>query len=260
MLPIILKKLVNIKSKSENYKLLEDIISPFIDELSKDKIKNQQKISETCHLGKFLIFFNGELEISKLSEKPDFILTNGQNMIGLEHQIIVDFGPKEREGFYKNIFDKAELDLKADETIPNFLANCYIKPYAKFKINQKEELIEIVKIVIKEYVLTDELMDNPIIDRIFKSPHSQKSINANLGGWWRKDITTEIIEKAIKKKEDKLAHYQKNEIIEQWLLLVIGSNGESSYDMDEKLKFNSETDFDKVYVLEDFNNNLFELK
>ncbi len=255
-----MKKIVNIKSINENYKLLGEIINPFITELSKDRLKNQQKILETCHLGKFLIFFNGNLNISELSEKPDFIITDGQCKIGLEHQIVVNFGPKKREGFFKNIFEKAEEHLKTDNSIPNFLANCYIKPYANFKINQKVELIETVRIVIKEFVLNDKLLDNPIIDRISKSPHSQKSINANLGGWWRQDIAPEIVEKAIKRKEKKLVTYRREGILKQWLLLVIGSNGESSYDMNENFELELETNFDKVYILEDFSNNLYELK
>lgn len=255
-----MKKLINTKSINENYNLLSNIIDPFISELSKDKLKNQQKILETCHLGKFLIFFDGDLNISKLSEKPDFILTDGQIKIGLEHQIAVNFGPKEREGFFKNIFDKAEEHLKTDDSLPNFLANCHIKPYVNFKINQKEELIETVQIVIKEFVLNNRLLDNPIIDKIFKSPHSHKNINANLGAWWRQDITPEIVEKAVKKKEQKLVDYQQDGIQEQWLLIVIGSNGESSYDMNENFELKLETNFDRVYILEDFLNNLYQLK
>ncbi|WP_026753034.1 hypothetical protein [Sediminibacter sp. Hel_I_10] len=255
-----MRKITNNNSIEENYNFLEDIIDSHISELLKDRIKNQQKILEICHLGKFLIFFNGDLNISQISEKPDFILNDGKIKIGLEHQIIVDFKPKEREGFFKNIFDRAEELLKADNTLPNFLANCYIKPYVNFKINQKEELIETVRVIIKEYVLNNNLPDNPIIDRITHTPHSQKSVSSNLGAWWRKDISAKIVEKAVGKKEKKLVNYRKTGILEQWLLLVIGSTGESSYDMNKDFEMELKTNFNRVYILEDFYNNLYQLK
>ena len=62
-----LEKVTNIKSISENYGLLRTLIDPFLSELENDPLKNRQKILETCHLGKFLIFFNSELSISELS-------------------------------------------------------------------------------------------------------------------------------------------------------------------------------------------------
>lgn len=259
-LPILLKKLSNIKSIHENYQVLDDLIDPYVSELLTDRIKNRQKILELCHLGKFLIFFDGKYQINEVTERPDFIITDGIKLIGLEHQIIVEFDAKAREGFFQNIFDQAEEKLKTDSDLPNFLANCYVMPYANFKINQKEELIETVRKVVKEYILNDNLIENPIIERISKMPHSQKSVNVNLGAWWTKDITKKLVEEAIKNKQEKLLNYQQEGIDEQWLLIVIGNTGDSSYDMDKNLKADLNTDFSKVFILEDFRNNLYQLK
>jgi len=70
----------------------------------------------------------------------------------------------------------------------------------------------------------------------------------------------DLLEQAIKKKEKKISSYRENSGNIQWLLIVIGSNGESSYNMNKTIEVDIKTEFDKVYVLEDFNNKLYELK
>lgn len=80
----------NNKSIINNYNLLSNLINPFISELKINQSKNQQKILEVCHVGKFLIFFENQIQIDSLSEKPDFILNFNNEKIGLEHQIVID--------------------------------------------------------------------------------------------------------------------------------------------------------------------------
>lgn len=256
-----MKVIENIKSVTENYTLLGSLIDVFLDQLKEHKLKNRQKILEVCHVGKFLMFFNNKIQIDQLFEQPDFILVNESRVkIGLEHQLIIDPKSKEREGFFENIFSKAELEIQSEKDMPNFLANCYIKPYTNFKLQEKKKLVEIIKAVIKEYVLNENFIENPIIDRISKMPHSHKNITANLGGWWYKNVNSELILNGIKKKEKKINEYRKNSVDEQWLLLVLGTTGESSFEMDKSLNLNPKTDFNKVYILEDFNNKLYEIK
>lgn len=248
------KVLINNKSIPENYELLGKLINKYLD-LFPDK----QKTLEICHTGKFLLFFDS-LKIEQVTEKPDFILFDGKNKIGLEHQIVVETKSKEREGFFENIFELAEIGLKQDKELPNFLASCYIQPYANFKLSEKDYLVETVKKVVKEYVINNNFIENSIIERIFIQPHSQKSIHANMGAWWQKNITLETIENSIKKKESKIKSYKEKGINSQWLLLVIGGSGDSSFEMDEKLNLEMTTEFDKVFVLEDFRNVLYVLK
>ena len=63
-----------------------------------------------------------------------------------------------------------------------------------------------------------------------------------------------------KKKERKIAAYKASGIEKQWLLIVIGSAGESSYEVEGKIEIELKTDFDKVFILEDFKSKLYELK
>lgn len=255
-----MKKLSNTKTINENYKLLDTLVKPFISNLLSNQIKNKQKILELCHLGKFLIFFNGKYKIKEITEKPDFIITSGIQNIGLEHQIIIDSKAKEREGFYQNLFDYAELKLIADNELPNFLASCILIPNHKFKISQKDELINTIVFVVKKYIFDGILVENQLIQEIFITPHSQKNLILNLGAWWMKDVSKNLIEASIRKKDKKLIYYQKENIDEQWLLLVIGNTGESSFEMDEKIEIDLQSSFDKIFILEDFKNNLYQLK
>jgi hypothetical protein len=255
-----MKKLELMNSIPENLELLEGLINPHIEPLLAERRKNKQKILETCQVGKFLMFFDNSLNIKALSESPDFILESSTGSIGLEHQIIVDSKAKEKEGFYENIFSVAEDEIRANPDMPNFLANCLLQPSVNFKINQKKYLVGLVRDIIKDYVLYNKFTENPLIESISIMPHSEISVNAISGAWWTKDITADLIESAIKKKEKRLSDYSKSNVKSIWLLMVIGGVGDSSYDMDATMHLDVKTNFDKVFVLEDFRSRLYEIK
>jgi hypothetical protein len=244
-------------SSIENYhKLIDDSIN----KLDHDSYKNRQKILEVCHVGKFLMFFENKFQIEKLFEEPDFIITNGKHRIGLEHQILIDEKSKETEGFFENLCKHAERELRKDDKLPNFLANIYVNPYFMGKINEKQKLINEICFLVKLQIQTGNIPENEIIDRIITMPHSRISLSSNMGAWWQKEVSEELIKISIKKKEEKINNYLKNIKAPQWLLIVIGGVGESSYRLGNELDLSFETKFDKVYILEDFYTNLFELK
>lgn len=255
-----MKFLQNYKSVVENQKSLGELIDFHLELLLQDKSKNKQKILEVCHAGKFLMLLGYNLIIDKLSEKPDFILSDGNEKIGLEHQILLEAEIKEKEGFFENIFKLAGNELDSDPEVPNFLANCFLHSDLNYKLNQKAYMISQIKTVVKEYVLNDILIENPIIERISKMPHSRKYISPNLGGWWQRKITAETIKDSILKKERKITTYKSCGIDKQWLLIVIGGLGESSFEIDENLKIEITSEFDKIFLMEDFNSKLYELK
>lgn len=255
-----MRKIINKNSIQENKELLNTHLNPYLPQLRKNSNQNQQKILELCHLGKFLILFDKKLEIEEVREKPDFILSDGKNKIGIELQIIVESIPKKREGFFNSIARNVEDRLKQDLNFPNLLVNCYLNPNLKFQTNQKKYYSTIIETIIVEYAETGHLKENPLNDKIFAMPHTNKSININLGAWWEKEITADKINSSISKKEKKIKNYKANGIEVQWLLMIIGSTGESSYNMIQDFKFNFHTEFDKIFILEDFYNVLYELK
>jgi hypothetical protein len=239
---------------------LLSFIDKFLPELQKDKIKNQQKILELCHVAKFLSFFESKYTIDKINEMPDFILNSSLKKIGLELQVLVDNKTIEREGFFRNLFIQAESLLKEDSDVDNFLANIHIKPNANVKINEKQDMIKKLVSIIKQYLKTGILIENEVIERIRTMPHSQISLCPNFGGWIQKYVSEDLLIKLIQKKERLIDNYINNTGLNQWLLIIIGSTGESSYELNNNFEINIDSRFEKIYLMEDFNSRLYEIK
>jgi hypothetical protein len=228
--------------------------------LSQDNKSDNQKILELCQIGKFIASYFNDFEIKEIREKPDFLISNGNSVIGLEHQLILDSISKAKEGYYENICRKAELALEEIKDLPNFLINIYIKLDVSTKIEDKSKIIESISNVVLKFIRTGILQENDFIEDVFQMPHSSKSIIPNFGAYMQKQITNELIVDFVAKKESKIDEYRKNSVQKQWLVLLIGGLGESSYAMNNSINVKLETKFDKVYMYEDFKNNLYQLK
>lgn len=236
-------------------------INRHLNGLDERRKHDKQKILELCQVGKLLCSYFDEFDIVKVSERPDFLISDGQVNIGLEHQLILDPKAKSKEGFYSNIFDKVENNLKLDDTLPNILLNLTIKEEADLTINNKLQITNQLTHILKTFVRTGQLIENSYIESARSMRHSRKSVNANYGAYWQKKIDKDLILKYIRKKDAKIESYAKNTGPIQWLVLVIGGLGESSYEaVDGELEFEIETRFEKVFLYEDFRNRLYELK
>ena len=255
-----MQRIINNNPVPENYDEWTIITQPFLDKLNRHPKKNRRKIIETCHLGKLLMLLANGDRIEGLSEEPDFIIDSNGLKIGVEHQTIVDPSVKETEGFIENIFLKIEANLQNDASLPNFFASCFIRPNLSFKLADRKRLLAETEDTIRRYQKTNLLFPNSLIDRISIMPHSQINVSPNFGAWWQKWITEDLIKEAVAKKELKLPAYRKNCNESLWLLVVIGSVGESSYEVETNFSMTLDTEFDKVYLLEDFKNRLFEIK
>ncbi|MBP0613661.1 hypothetical protein J8J42_11490 [Chryseobacterium sp. cx-311] len=251
---------MKIYRNTNNRNLIAEKIKPTIERLKQDDNENQKKIIEVCHVGKFLSLLDAEIYINRISEEPDFILNYGNKIIGLEHQVIVNNEIIEVEGFYKNIFQKVESKLQNETPSTNFLANCFLKEDLKVRLKDKQNLIDQVFESINEFLKHGTLIENEIIYEILTIPHKKISLCPNFGGWMQKTISEEIIISAINKKEKKLSNYIGNCGKRQWLLMVIGGVGATSYEMDEYLNLNIISKFEEIYILEDFNNILYKIK
>jgi hypothetical protein len=239
---------------------LKSIADDFISDLITDKYKNHQKILELCHIAKFLSFFEDSFKIERINEEPDFIIASTHEKIGLEHQILIDNKAKETEGFIENLFKQAEQILSNEAEIQNFLANIYINPFVEIKINDKNQRILEIVDLLKNFLNTGELSKNEIIEEISIMPHSQISLCPNFGGWCQKKITPDLLINAISKKERLINSYFQKTNLKQWLLIVIGGVGDSSYEVDTRFDFVIESKFEKIYLLEDFKYRLYEIK
>jgi hypothetical protein len=90
--------------------------------------------------------------------------------------------------------------------------------------------------------------------------HNRISIIANFGAFMQKHLGESEILEAIKKKEKLVESYRVNTVKTQWLVLVIGQVNESSFEFRTDFELTNDSKFDRVFVFEDFNNQLFELK
>ena len=90
--------------------------------------------------------------------------------------------------------------------------------------------------------------------------HSQKNVNVNFGAYMQQHITKDLILEYIAKKEKKCSSYRQNTELPQWLVLVIGGTGQSSFEVNDLFSIEIISDFDKIFLYEDFDNNLYELK
>ncbi|MFN3800329.1 hypothetical protein [Belliella pelovolcani] len=235
-------------------------INSHLNGLDKSKKDDKQKILELCQIGKLLATYFNDFEITQVIEKPDFIISNGKTQFGLEHELILDTKAKSEEGFYENICEKVEANLENDPSVPNVLVNLFLKDNLSYKINDKSDLIMQLTELVKHFVLTGELSDNDIVNDAHKMKHTQKSVNPNFGAYWQKTITKDLILEHILKKESKVSVYRHNTGSPLWLVLVIGGVGHSSFEVNELLSIQLTTDFDKVFLFEDFDNKLYELK
>jgi hypothetical protein len=235
-------------------------INNYLIGLDRTKKQHKQKILELCHVGKFMCSYFDDFEIVKISERPDFIISNGQLTIGLEHQVLLDQKAKEREGFYDDVFEKVEQKLIQDKNLPNFLINIVLKEDVERTSRNKSSIVETLTDIISTFVQTGELVDNDFIDHADKMRHSKKTLNANFGGYLQQVINKDLILESVRRKEQHVDLYIKNSVSTQWLILVIGSLSESSYEVDNEFDVEINTKFDKVFLYEDFHNRLFELK
>lgn len=250
----------NSRSIQENYATLTKLIGPITDVLKKDEAKNRKKIIEVCHAGKFLMLLGENLIIESYREQPDFTLRKGNQVIGLEHQVLIDPKAREIEGIYENIFQKAEIEIKQDPSYPLFHSNCDVIIDENISLAHKSVIIDEIKRVVKIFLGTHQVVPNRIISSMDIMPHTEKSITPNFGSWWQSWVTDSLLLSAIQHKELKLPAYRHNTVPRQWLLIVIGSLNRSSFEVQGDIELGCSTEFEKIFLLEDFKNTLYELK
>ena len=256
-----MKKVEPILTDENLSNLIGQKITHHLNGLDNYKKADKQKQLELCQIGKFLATFFPSYDIKQVREEPDFIITNGKTEFGLEHEVITNTAIRKQHGFYENIFHLAERDIQSNTELPNFLANCYLKSNLSFKTKDKSELIQLVKEVVSSSILKNEIPENPIIDRIVQMPHSKKNLTVNFGAHMVQNLSANIVCDFIKKKEDKIKKYSSNTGLDQWLILLAGGVSEYSYDVIEGLNFEKlDTQFQKVFLLADFDNKLYEIK
>ena len=100
---------------------------------------------------------------------------------------------------YKSYFEQC---IKHAEFLVGRKGN-YLKNDLSFQTSDKNMLIQTVKSTVESLIIDGNIPKNPIIEKIFNLPHTQKNLNVNFGAHMIQNLTEEIIVEFIQKKEDK---------------------------------------------------------
>jgi len=222
-----------------------------------------KKLIEIIHAGKLLMLLESNFKILKVNEKPDFIIKHGDKSIGLEHEILVDQRSKLKEGTFDDLVRNIEQKFKEAHPDTKLLIRMWLNPNLKISKSDKPELIEKCLSIVEDHIYYNRFIENDLIRDISVLPHSKLILWGGLGAWWQRKLDSEILESSITKKESKIDSYITNTAAdEQWLLIVIGGIGGSSYVVDQgsEIEFNKESKFDKIFLLDEFRSKYFEIK
>jgi|WetSurMetagenome_2_1015567.scaffolds.fasta_scaffold00268_9 hypothetical protein len=244
-----------------------DCYSQYIDQIIGNKESNDpsysKRVLETCHIAKFLTILDSTIEIFSKSENPDFIIRKKGKLIGVELETIVNQEFKKIEGSLKSLIADVEKEYKRTHSNEKRLFNIYLNDSIHYSKSNKTALVNKLLEIINYYSENQTLIENDLISDILMMDHSRLDFVFNTGAWWQRTLEIEPLLNAIHKKESRIDEYKLNSgADEQWLLLVIGGLGESSYEIGSTEFLNQPIDskFNKVFILEDFLANIYELK
>lgn len=219
-------------------------------------IKSKGKKFEYHHLVKAISKLE-EVTIKESIEEPDFVLEYKETNIGIEIITLVNPKKVERHGFIQNILNKVSEDI-SNKYSTKYLLNIFFYDTINF---DKTIMFNECKDVIEYYIETKEVIENSYIEKIFNGGQANDMrLSFNPGGFSVPELTEEILNSFVNKKNSKINRYKENlKGANCWLLLVTNTS-EYHYDLYDNLPPNLTTkhDFDKVLLLHDFKDRLFE--
>jgi hypothetical protein len=237
---------------------IKKIINPFFDDLSSKGTKDsQKKISELIDLGKFIYSLDdkNEIEIVECGERPDFKIKYHGELVGIEHTGIFDDNIVAEIKTLKKIIKKSQEKLSKEQSHIKGLFNIIVAPS---KINgQLNHNLESNVQNICDYVIARHKGDhfekpNFIVDITYDS---HPDLELTLGeDYTLTELTTELITKAILKKEEKIDSYkQATGLSRFWLLIVIeGASSASSFNISTENLPTHLVQFEMVFIFDNF--------
>lgn len=250
------------------------IISKFqTDELS------DKRSQELWHVGKFLSHLGENVKIVCHRDKPDFIISYEGRSSGLEHQRILKQSVSDSKAIEKLISEAADV-FKSNHPEINFTAAIY---WANLNFQFKKSDSERMKLEIADYVYqvynkigvedahsSAHIIESPGLLNIAKPEYLEKvhltqsdalDLYYNAGGYVISNIGQQTLNEEIARKEPLVNSYKsESHLSEQWLLLVLITTSPHSFHFPADGRFSITTSFDKVFVLEDFDNKVYEIK
>lgn len=245
-----IKKLIaSAKKERED---LGRIIYPILDKFDLEK----KEILEVCQIGKFVHKIDTEIRITDKPQppNPDFIIEYKSGLIGLEHTQILT---KDASRYFKikTLLDYAEQIFEKKYPNTNVLATISIlNDELNYKQSEKSELAEKIADMVQWTRLEMEFELPEFVTRIKTGKHSQVSFSYKEKNWQAEYLTKDRLLQEVKKKESKISEYKTSEtdLKEYWLVLLIGSLSSVSYELNENLDYSIKSEFERVYLMADF--------
>lgn len=236
---------------------VNEIIKPFLSNTTETK-----KRAELRQVANFILCFGGQLEIvDGLREAPDFILSQGDSLIGLEVRALCTKAV-ERNNRIQDLFDKAASEFELEDSGSTMHINFWLEDNFNYLRKEKANFIaQIVEFV--RHVVVNSIAERPKFIKDFDiQPSSKISFQFNEGGYSSEVLEGEIVLDAIADKEAKLDKYVENSKTKsQWLLLVnseVGSDSFDTYDFEGIAGL--QTTFEHIYLLKNFDCQVVKLK
>jgi hypothetical protein len=251
------KLLIDSKVESEG---LGKIINPIIEKYNLPK----KEIIEVCQIGKFIYKVDSEIIITEKPNppRPDFIIKNDSKYIGLEHTRIFT----ENALNYNRIISILEYSEEIYKSLhPNDKVHgivSIVDDKLDYKQSQKKEIATEIAEYIYKVKNEIEAQKPSYISKVRTTIHSKISFSYKEKNWQAPYLNKERLEKEIRKKEAKIKIYKsaETELSEYWLVLLIGSLSSASYELDENENYKTESEFDRVYLMADFDSKIIRVK
>jgi hypothetical protein len=255
---------------NENWKMVQEVMEPQLQQLKKDPKTTADKYEELTHASKFIVS-TGESIVIEPQETPlvypDFIVSYNGLRIGIEHTRLIDKTENEFIRVTSRYLDSAKDILLAQFPGATGIINITLdynqpvtgdKTFAAFDFTKPER--DSIPGMIARYlasVLNGIEVEKPVyIDRASFTPNPGISLDViHNEQYLSKKDADNLLMKAIKAKEKRYTDYsQKQKLDEFWLLVVMdGVTASSSYKYTaEDIPTGTISNYDRIYLFDAF--------
>lgn len=230
-----------------------EALGPYFTEYSnKTDRESEKRKKELQDLAYFILFSQQDIQLVKMQESPDFILTIDGEPTGLELTSIHDMAAIKDIKYLMNLCEQTQRKLRENNIVSKKLYNIIFNSSYEWTQSLKEYVADLTG-----YLEARFLNKSPVkaayIRELNISPLEEVQVRLS-EVYETKPISASDVDTLIRQKEGKIADYRKNSgINRQWLLIIQeGSSAESSFEIKPELMPQRRFDFDRIILFDTF--------